>query len=77
MSKNISFCPDCGGEVRFKRAPYLGQSLICRQCSVELVVVEKSPIRLDWADSDDDYEYAEWEDTYDDFPEDRSRHNGR
>ncbi len=55
MEKNIAWCPNCGGEIRFKKVPFLGQEIVCRQCNTNLVVVEKSPIELDWADYDDDY----------------------
>ena len=31
-SKNIGLCPDCGEEVRFKKAPFVGQLVTCRRC---------------------------------------------
>ena len=63
MEKNISYCPDCGGEIRFKRTPFMGQKMTCRQCNTALVVVGRSPIELDWVDFDeiDFEEYDDWE----------------
>lgn len=62
MDKNIAFCPDCGGEIRFKRIPFVGQDITCRQCNTALVVVSKSPIELDWAAYEEDWEEEEVED---------------
>ena len=46
--KNIGMCPECGAEVRFKKAPYLGQMLSCRRCDARLEVVQRSPVELAW-----------------------------
>ena len=46
QSKNIGLCPDCGEEVRFKKAPYVGQLITCRRCSAHLELVRKAPIVL-------------------------------
>ncbi len=59
MDKNIAFCPDCGGEIRFKRIPFVGQDITCRHCNTALVVVSKTPIELDWADYEEDWEEEE------------------
>ena len=48
---NIATCPECGAEIRFKKAPYLGQEVICRRCDSSLEVVERFPIELSWADT--------------------------
>lgn len=47
--KNISECPSCGAEIRFKKTPYLGQLVSCRRCDTRLEVVQRSPIELAWA----------------------------
>jgi hypothetical protein len=47
--KNIAICPDCHGDVRFKRSPYVGQIATCRQCDAVLEVVNKAPLELDYA----------------------------
>ena len=72
MEKNISWCPNCGGEIRFKKVPFFGQEVICRQCNTALVVVEKSPIELDWADYEDNEEYPDFDEEYEE-PDSRSR----
>lgn len=46
QSKNIGLCPDCGEEVRFKKVPFVGQTIVCRRCSAQLEVVRKSPVVL-------------------------------
>lgn len=57
-SKNIGLCPDCGEEIRFKKAPFVGQLVTCRRCSTQLELVRKSPVVLRmaeevWEDEDD------------------------
>lgn len=74
MEKNIAWCPNCGGEIRFKKVPFLGQDVTCRHCNIKLVVVEKTPVELDWAEYDDD-EYTEYEDEFDE--EDSHSHLSR
>lgn len=63
MEKNIAWCPNCGGEIRFKKVPFLGQNITCRQCNTDLEVIEKSPIELDWAEYEDDFD--DYEEEYD------------
>jgi peptide subunit release factor 1 (eRF1) len=57
MSNNLALCPECHSDVRFKKPPVVGQSITCRRCKTQLVVVQKSPILLEWA-----------EEAWDDFP---------
>ena len=60
-------CPECGSFVSFKREPDLGQIVTCSQCGESLVIVELSPLELDWADDyDDEYGDDGWDD-YDDY----------
>ena len=64
QSKNIGLCPDCGEEVRFKKLPFVGQTVTCRRCSAHLEVMRKSPIGLRLAEEDiweneEDYESNE------------------
>ena len=74
----IASCPACRADVRFRKAPYLGQYKICPDCDTELEVVKLSPVTVDYlADeleldisSHDDYddeedEYAAYYDTVD------------
>jgi len=73
-SKNIGECPDCGGDVRFKKTPYIGQIITCRQCNTMLEVISRFPVELDWAD--EQWEEDEEIEEYDDYePSDSDRHN--
>ena len=69
MEKNIAWCPNCGGEIRFKKVPFIGQEMTCRQCNTNLVVVDKSPVELDWADYEDD--------EFPDYDEEHEEQNSR
>ena len=69
MEKNIAWCPNCGGEIRFKKVPFVGQEVTCRQCNTNLVVVDKSPVELDWADYEDD--------EFPDYDEEHEEQNSR
>ena len=63
-SKNIGECPDCGGEVRFKKTPYVGQEITCRNCNTYLEVVNRFPLQLDWAEMAWDEEEDEVESSH-------------
>ena len=60
MAKEIKIveeCLECGGEIRLRRAPYIGQEVICRRCDVAMEVISISPLELDVIfDEDDDYD---------------------
>lgn len=59
-NKRIGFCPECGQEVRLRKAPHLGQIVICPACKSSLEVVDRDPLEFDWADEesrDDDSDY--------------------
>jgi lysine biosynthesis protein LysW len=87
MSKNstkvIGVCPDCDAEIRFRKAPHLGQLLTCGHCQTSLEVVRREPLELDWAFEDpfdeEEDDFDEWDDEddededyddYDDWDED-------
>jgi lysine biosynthesis protein LysW len=76
--KVIGICPDCNGEIRFRKSPHLGQLVTCHNCQTSLEVVRRDPLELDWAfdepfdeDEDDYEEFDDWEgeeeDDYDDY----------
>jgi lysine biosynthesis protein LysW len=46
---NLGICPECDAEVRFKKAPWLGQRTACPRCGTALEVVSLGPLELDWA----------------------------
>jgi lysine biosynthesis protein LysW len=71
-TKALTVCLDCGAEIRFRRAPHLGQIVTCTQCDTILEVVSRNPLELDWAfadpledDLEGEYEYEDIEDEYD------------
>ena len=53
--KNIAECPECGSEIRFRKAPYMGQVIVCGHCETELEVVSLNPVELDWAYESEDF----------------------
>ncbi len=42
-------CPECAAEIRFDRSPLAGQIATCGECSAELEVTSREPIRLELA----------------------------
>ena len=79
--KDIGLCPDCSAEIRFRKSPHLGQTVTCHNCEVNLEVVRRAPIELDWVfedpyddddDYDDDWDDDDWDDDddYDDYDDD-------
>ncbi len=42
-------CPECGGAVRFERAPIRSEVVSCRECSADLEVTATSPLRVELA----------------------------
>ena len=62
--KVIGVCPDCNAEIRFRKAPHLGQLVSCHNCQTSLEVVRRDPLELDWAFDDP---FDDDEDDYDDF----------
>lgn len=59
-NKRIGFCPECGNEVRLRKAPHLGQIVNCPVCRTNLEVVNRDPVEFDWAeeetvDEEDDF----------------------
>ncbi len=48
-NKRIGYCPDCGSEVRLRKAPHLGQIVNCGSCGTTLEVVSREPLELDWS----------------------------
>jgi hypothetical protein len=58
-------CPECDGDVPFKKVPRLDQRIICPECGAYLVIIGTSPIELDWGFDDPAEEeeiYLEFED---------------
>ena len=52
-------CPDCGADV-FSLNPQVGQSLRCKECDMQLEVIDDDPFEVDyfgfddWESDDDD-----------------------
>ena len=65
----VAECPECETKIRFPQTPPMGETLTCHECGETLQVISLSPLELDWAYDDDDYdewEEEEWEDDEDD-----------
>jgi lysine biosynthesis protein LysW len=60
------FCPECDAEVGLGNAPKLGQRVTCHSCGAFLEIIEMSPIELDWANEDDDFEDMDDDDFFED-----------
>ena len=74
--KVIGVCPDCNGEIRFRKSPHLGMLVTCHNCQTSLEIVRRDPLELDWAfddpfDEDEDEEdlddFEDWEDEEEDY----------
>lgn len=44
-----SACPECDHDVQMETTPNVGERVICSSCKTILVVVQLSPVQLDWA----------------------------
>jgi lysine biosynthesis protein LysW len=68
---SVALCPDCEEGINFGSRVRIGQRLSCPHCGADLEVVELSPIELDWAYEDTDWEDEdESDDDWDDDDED-------
>lgn len=57
-----AFCPECDTKITVGRDPREGQQVSCPQCGAYLMVVGVSPLELDWAFDEEEFEY---DDEYD------------
>jgi alpha-aminoadipate carrier protein LysW len=48
MSANAA-CPECDAPVNFGRSPLAGEVVRCTDCSAELEVVSRDPLKLELA----------------------------
>ena len=46
-NSRIGYCPDCGSEVRLRKAAHLGQMVTCPVCKSKLEVSNRNPIEFD------------------------------
>ncbi|KPK92152.1 MAG: hypothetical protein AMJ88_11715 [Anaerolineae bacterium SM23_ 63] len=44
-----SACPECDHDVLMETTPSVGDRVICSSCKTILVVLQSSPVLLDWA----------------------------
>ena len=72
--KVIGVCPDCNGEIRFRKSPHLGMLVTCHNCQTSLEIVRRDPLELDWAfddpfdeDEEDLDDFEDWEDEEEDY----------
>lgn len=81
-TKALATCPDCGADIRFRKAPHLGQMVTCTRCETTLEVVSRTPLQLDWAfadpfaeEYDGDYKYEDIDDEDKYFEEDEGAYD--
>ena len=60
----LGACPECDADIRFSKAPFLGQKKTCPNCYADLIVLSLHPIEMDWEFDYDSYEYENYEDDY-------------
>jgi lysine biosynthesis protein LysW len=56
------YCPECDSDIELGNPLRQGQLITCSSCGAYLMVVSESPIELDWAIEDDDYDDSEDDD---------------
>jgi hypothetical protein len=44
-----SICPECDHDIQIETTPNVGERVICPFCRTILVVIQVSPVQLDWA----------------------------
>ena len=69
-ARKRAICPDCGAPVTVQR-PRLGDNITCPECESDLLVVQLTPLTLDWEfddeDEDFDFDFDDEDDADDDF----------
>ena len=45
----LATCPDCGQRVRLTGEIFVGRKVTCPKCDEQLIVIETTPVKLDWA----------------------------
>ena len=56
------YCPECDSDIELGKSPRKGQLITCPSCGAYLMVVGESPIELDWAIDEDEYDDSEDDD---------------
>jgi len=67
---SVALCPDCEEGIDFGSRVRIGQRVTCPHCGADLEVIELTPLELDWAYEDVDWEDEEDEDSDDDWDDD-------
>ena len=52
----MGFCPECDADISVGSKPSIGQQITCASCGAFLRIISLSPIEIDWADDDFDYD---------------------
>ena len=55
-------CLSCDMPIEIDFKPYKGDFVECEQCGMEFEIVSTTPLRITWAEFEDDLEYDEDED---------------
>ncbi|NSW53172.1 MAG: hypothetical protein HPY85_11760 [Anaerolineae bacterium] len=62
-------CLSCGEPIEIEFKPYKGDFVECEHCGMEFEIVSVTPLKITWAEFEDDMEYEEDED-FDEFEDD-------
>lgn len=54
------YCTECSGNINLGKKPRKGQAAYCQKCGASMVVVNLSPIELEWLNEADRREMDEW-----------------
>lgn len=50
-------CLSCGSDIVIDFQPYKGDFIECDECGMEFEIVATNPVKIDWAEYEDDDEY--------------------
>ena len=50
-------CLSCGNTIEIDFDPYRGDFIECDECGMEFEIVATKPIKIDWADYDDEEDF--------------------
>jgi lysine biosynthesis protein LysW len=68
--RSMVSCLECRAELTFEREPVVDEVVLCKRCGTRLVVVDATPVELDYADDDeDDWEDDDWDEDVDEDEE--------
>lgn len=49
MTEETCNCIECDAQIEIERKPLMGEILVCKECGVELEVINNDPIKVEMA----------------------------